>query len=64
MLHAVAQNVDDAALADFALKPGKEFLSRGAVVVEIDLDGENVGQLPARFTMCRAALNMIVPAAP
>ena len=34
------------------------------VVVEIDLDGENVGQLPARFTMCRAALNMIVPAAP
>ena len=32
--------------------------------VEIDLDGENIGRLPARFTLIPRALSMVVPAAP
>jgi YegS/Rv2252/BmrU family lipid kinase len=32
--------------------------------VEIDLDGENVGRLPARFTIVPRALVMVVPVAP
>jgi diacylglycerol kinase family enzyme len=32
--------------------------------VEIDLDGENVGRLPARFTIVPRALAMVVPVAP
>jgi diacylglycerol kinase (ATP) len=32
--------------------------------VEIDLDGENIGKLPARFTLVPRALSMVVPAAP
>jgi YegS/Rv2252/BmrU family lipid kinase len=30
-------------------------------IVEIDLDGENVGTLPATFTMCAGTLQMLVP---
>jgi YegS/Rv2252/BmrU family lipid kinase len=31
--------------------------------VEIDLDGENIGRLPARFTLVPRSLSMVVPAA-
>ena len=36
MLDAVAQNIDDTALADLALQPGEEFLPRRTVVVEVE----------------------------
>jgi hypothetical protein len=36
MLHAMAENIDDTALADLALKSGEEFLPSRAVVVEIE----------------------------
>ena len=36
VLDAVAQHVDDAALADLALQAGEELAPRGAVVVEVE----------------------------
>jgi YegS/Rv2252/BmrU family lipid kinase len=35
-----------------------------AAEVELDLDGENIGRLPARFTLVPRALTMVVPTAP
>lgn len=34
-----------------------------SAVVELDVDGENLGRLPARFEVMPAALSMVVPAA-
>ena len=36
VLDPVAQDVDDAALADLALQPGEELLARRAVLIEIE----------------------------
>ena len=40
MLEAAAQDIDDPALGDLALKPGEEFLPAGGVLVEIERDDE------------------------
>jgi diacylglycerol kinase family enzyme len=33
-------------------------------VIELDVDGENPGRLPARFEIVPAALTIVVPGAP